>query len=61
MLPARRTSKSVKRSRRAHQAIRPLNLSACPRCDAARLPHHACAKCGYVNSKVSIKVEAEEK
>lgn len=61
MVPARRSSKSAKRSRRAHHAIRALNLSACPRCDTARLPHHACPKCGYVNAKVSVEVKTEEK
>jgi len=61
MVPKRKTSKSVKRSRRSHHAIRPVNISACARCGTARLPHHACANCGYVNSKVSIKVETKEK
>lgn len=60
MVPDRRTSKSVKRSRRSHQALKPVNLCDCPRCGTAKLPHRACANCGYVNSKVSIKVESEE-
>jgi large subunit ribosomal protein L32 len=61
MLPARRTSKAVKRARRSHQALKPLNLNACPRCETAKLPHKACPKCGYVNAKVALKVETEEK
>lgn len=60
MLPDRRTSKSVKRSRRSHHALRPVNLSACPKCSQAKLPHRACMNCGYVNYKVSIKVDSEE-
>ncbi len=61
MVPARKASKSAKRSRASHHALRPLNLSACPRCGTAKMPHRACANCGYVNAKVSLKVETEEK
>ncbi|MFQ5430212.1 MAG: 50S ribosomal protein L32 [Phycisphaerae bacterium] len=60
MVPSRRTSKAVKRARRSHHALRPINLSRCPRCDAAKLPHRACEQCGYVNAKVSIKIKTEE-
>lgn len=61
MVPARRKSKATTRSRRhAHTALKPMNLVACPRCNAAKLPHRACANCGYVNSKVSLKVKSEE-
>jgi ribosomal protein L32 len=34
---------------------------ACPRCETAKPPHRACPKCGYVNAKVAIKIETEEK
>ena len=60
MLPTSKTSKSVKRSRRSHHALKAINLCACPRCGKAKLPHRACAGCGYVNSRISIKVNAEE-
>lgn len=61
MLPKRRTSKAVKRARRSHHALRAINLAPCRRCGTAGLPHRACQNCGYVNSKVSIKIETEEK
>jgi len=61
MLPARRTSKARKRARRAHHALRPVNLAPCPKCGTAKLPHRACANCGYVNSKTAIKVKTKEK
>ncbi len=60
MVPKRKTSKAVKRARRSHHALRPANLGECPRCHQAKLPHRACANCGYLNSKVSIKIETEE-
>ncbi len=61
MLPKRRTSRTVKRARRSHLALRPIGLSACPQCSTAKVPHRACSNCGYVNSKVSIKIKTEEK
>lgn len=60
MVPARRSSKSMKRKRRSHHALRPVNITACPKCGKARLPHRACANCGYYTSKVSLKIETEE-
>ncbi|MCZ6683472.1 MAG: 50S ribosomal protein L32 [Planctomycetota bacterium] len=60
MLPARRTSKSVKRARRSHHALKAVNVSACPQCGQAKLPHRACMNCGYVSPKVSIKIKSEE-
>lgn len=60
MLPARRSSKSMKRSRRSHHALRPVNTTACPKCDTAKLPHRACANCGYHSAKISLKIETEE-
>ncbi len=50
----------MKRARRSHHALKPIGLVACPRCSAAKLPHAACESCGYVNSKVSLKVKTEE-
>ncbi|MFQ5410948.1 MAG: 50S ribosomal protein L32 [Phycisphaerae bacterium] len=60
MVPDRKTSKAVKRARRSHHALRPINLCPCPQCGKSKLPHRACANCGYYNSKVSIPVETEE-
>ncbi|MCK6455561.1 MAG: 50S ribosomal protein L32 [Phycisphaerae bacterium] len=60
MVPARRVSKSRKRLRRSHHALKPRNLVACPRCSSAKLPHRACEKCGYVNQKVAVKIATEE-
>lgn len=60
MLPVTRKSKMRKRTRRSHQALRPVHLVACVQCGQAKLPHAACGNCGYVNAHTSIKVSAEE-
>jgi large subunit ribosomal protein L32 len=60
MLPVTKKSKMRKRTRRAHHALRPVHLIACPQCGQAKLPHAACANCGYVNRRTTIKVHTEE-
>lgn len=60
MLPVTRKSKMRKRTRRAHHALKPVHLIACPQCGQAKLPHAACGQCGYVNSHTSINVGGEE-
>ncbi|MBM4102953.1 MAG: 50S ribosomal protein L32 [Planctomycetes bacterium] len=62
MLPTKKKSKSTQRSRQAHKALKPVNYSLCKKCGAAKLPHAACAECGYVNKDMTLKLgkEAEE-
>jgi len=45
-VPKRKTSKSKRNKRRTHQKIAAPNLTRCPQCGEARLPHHACPSCG---------------
>jgi large subunit ribosomal protein L32 len=63
MEPIKKISKSRTHSRRAHQALKPVNYAVCPKCGQAKLPHAACEKCGYLNSKITLKVaeKAEKK
>jgi len=60
MVPKRKTSKTRKRQRRSHHALRPVNTIECPQCSAARLPHRACSECGHVNGRISIATESDE-
>ncbi|MEW6253072.1 MAG: 50S ribosomal protein L32 [Planctomycetota bacterium] len=60
MQPVTRKSKSRTRTRRAHHALRAAQLIACPQCGQAKLPHRACANCGYLNSRTRVKAGAEE-
>lgn len=45
-VPKRKKSKSRRDKRRTHQKIGAPNLTRCPQCGEARLPHHACPSCG---------------
>lgn len=55
-VPKHKTSKSKKRSRRAHHAMTPSNSSECPRCNAAKLPHRVCGNCGYYKEEKKVEV-----
>jgi large subunit ribosomal protein L32 len=60
MLPDKKTSKTRTRTRRSHHRLKAVNYSVCPKCDQAKLPHAACESCGYVNSKITLKLGKEE-
>ncbi|MCP4746425.1 MAG: 50S ribosomal protein L32 [Desulfobacteraceae bacterium] len=45
-LPKRKTSKSRRDKRRTHLKTDAPNVSKCPECGEAALPHHACPSCG---------------
>ncbi len=56
-VPKKKTSKSRKNMRRAHDFLTPLTLSTCPQCKAPKLPHRACLSCGTYKGKEVIKSE----
>ncbi len=60
MLPVKKISRCRTRTRRAHHALTPVNLVACPKCGKEKLPHCACAACGYVSAKLVLPVAGEE-
>ncbi len=58
-VPKRRHSNSRTGSRRAHDALKPIELGICPKCSTAVPSHMICPKCGnYMGRKV---VETETK
>jgi len=59
MQPTRRHTPGRSGKRRAHQSLKAANLSRCSQCGNAKMPHAACANCGYVNP--TVKLEVEEK
>jgi large subunit ribosomal protein L32 len=50
-LPKRRHSSTRQAKRRTHYKLHVTGLSECPRCRAARVPHHICTNCGYYNGR----------
>jgi len=60
MLPPQKVSKTRKRRRRSHHALKPIHYVRCPQCANAKLPHAACGNCGYVNPNLSLQFETSE-
>ncbi|MBE0501451.1 MAG: 50S ribosomal protein L32 [Desulfuromonadales bacterium] len=53
-VPKKKTSKSKRDMRRAHDSLSPNGISICPQCKEPKLPHRACASCGtYKGQNVS--------
>ncbi|RJP24333.1 MAG: 50S ribosomal protein L32 [Candidatus Omnitrophota bacterium] len=45
--PKHRKSKSKNRMKRSHHALQIPNLTECPNCRNAKMPHRICPNCGY--------------
>lgn len=56
-VPKRRKSKSKRNSRRANQKISAPNVTTCPQCGEAALPHHACPNCGTYRGRKVMETE----
>ncbi|MDR1598045.1 MAG: 50S ribosomal protein L32 [Holosporales bacterium] len=53
-VPKKKTSKSRRDMRRAHDGLAPIRNSVCA-CGETRLPHHVCLSCGRYNNKQVVK------
>jgi len=59
-LPKRKTSHArTTRRRAANWRLEAPNVVSCPRCQAPRLPHHACPACGFYKGRKVIEVGHE--
>jgi len=56
-VPKKKTSKSKKNMRRAHDAITAPNISICPQCQEPKQPHRVCANCGTYKGREVISSE----
>ena len=56
-VPKKKTSKSRKNMRRAHDFLSVPAASSCPQCKAPKLPHRACAACGTYKGRQVLKTE----
>lgn len=52
--PKRRHSKARRDKRRAHDSLPTPAISVCSECGEVKLPHRACANCGYYNGRQVI-------
>jgi len=60
MQPVMKISKSRKRRRRSHHALKPIHYVRCAQCGNAKLPHNACQNCGFVNPSLALPMEDEQ-
>ena len=54
-VPRNRLSNARKNSKRSHHAKKPKSFSACPKCEALRMPHTICQSCGSYGDRVSVE------
>ncbi|MBL0338898.1 MAG: 50S ribosomal protein L32 [Rhodospirillaceae bacterium] len=59
-VPKKKTSKSRRNMRRAHDALSLVMAVECSNCGEMKKPHHICASCGHYDGKsvVSVKTTA---
>lgn len=58
-LPKRRHSHQRTNKRRSHHALKVEGLSTCPQCNEPKLPHRACANCGYYSGRQVVKSDED--
>ena len=56
-VPKKKTSKSRKNMRPAHDFLTPPTVSTCPQCKAPKLPHCVCPSCGTYKGRQVLKAE----
>jgi len=59
-LPKRKLSKGRRDRRRAHDALKTINLVQCSNCGEMRLPHTVCDSCGYYQGREIISKESKK-
>lgn len=56
-VPKKKTSKSKRDMRRAHDALTAPGISTCPQCREPKQPHRVCPSCGTYKGKEVIGAE----
>jgi large subunit ribosomal protein L32 len=58
-VPKKKTSKSRRDMRRAHDGLKPTVVAECPNCGEMKRPHHVCGSCGHYDGReVTAQVAA---
>jgi large subunit ribosomal protein L32 len=56
-VPKRRTSKSKKKMRNSHAAVKPMRLQTCPQCGTYKPSHVVCPNCGSYQGRTVIEAQ----
>lgn len=56
-VPKKKTSKSKRDMRRAHDFLTAPGISTCPQCQEPKQPHRACPSCGSYKGKDVVGTE----
>jgi large subunit ribosomal protein L32 len=59
-LPAKKRTKSSKRRRASHFALKIIQLTLCSHCKKAIPAHQVCPFCGYYKGREVIKIKTKE-
>ena len=54
-VPKRKTSKSRRDRRRAHDALAGAAYVECPNCGELKRPHHICGSCGHYKDRQVVE------
>jgi len=57
-VPKKKTSKSKRDMRRAHDGLTAPGISVCPQCKEPKQPHRVCGSCGSYKGKNVTETEA---
>jgi len=58
-VPTKHSTHGKVRRRRSHLKLQSQSFTACPKCDAAMIPHRYCPNCGYYGQKEVVDVLAK--
>lgn len=60
-LPSKRRTKTSKKDRASHFALKAMAFGKCSECGQPVMPHRACAICGNFKGKTVLKVKSAKK
>lgn len=60
MLPQQRQTRTQGRNRRSHDALTVRKAVTCPSCGSPKLPHSACAECGFVRPGLKLSQSRDQ-
>lgn len=58
-LPGKKLTKSSKKRRASHFALKPIVLTKCPKCKKPMLPHYVCQFCGMYAGKKILEIKSK--